>query len=1276
MKRLRRWLPAIVLCSVLGCASGPKGYADFPKGEPVVLAGRQEGPEVDALVSAFYERPFEASPLHSRLAGVLARYPRASRAHEVAAYLAVLEGDSASAIEHFISAASDLDSELTALYLWELDLLTRTATEDSRIQLLLEALVRQHPSGDVRARAHSALASLSRMRVDLEAAGRHTAELGYLPAWQLIGPFDNDQGKGFLTSYPPETKLALAEEYAGKLLPVRWRAAGTDPMGKVPLDDLLAPREFALGYLATFVGSDAEGPAELRLSVGDAVQVWWNDAQVASEETLRDGAPDNVVVPVSMRRGWNKLLIKSCVREGSWSVAARVAQVGGAPWPGLQSRAEPQTYTPAPAPAKVAATEFLPRAVTQLASPARREFLSSRFARATGRRKEIQPPLERLAKLSPENALGRYHLALAYWDNDELGKAIDGLNAGVARHPELAGFLLKRARYYRQKKLWDQALADVRKATLGANPSQPLARQRDSSFELSWVYAGRDFDIDQCRELAALSADLPDLAWARMELAQCQDELGYTTLAEAELRAALALEPGDFTANQRLIGLLSRRLDFAGALELNAVLLRLDPFALGWQMQRANIERRRGERQAARAGYERVRAQSPDWSPPYERLADLAYEDGRTAEALALYEQARARNPRSSELIERLAFLEPEERGLADALVPTEERIEAAVSGAPKVQALPGSSATVLLDHVVVDIGNDGSAKRIVTRVTRAENQESADQLTRVELPRSGTRKVLSARAQSPKGERQEASSIEDTTVRFRKIEPGSIVVLQYVHYQPPGAFLPNQFADSRYFQGLRDQFEQVTWVLVHGKERKLEIATRGGVKEVVSEQGDKVVHTFSAEHVPPLLDEPYMPPAADVLSQVWVTTLTTWDEYVRWERALLVDAFRTSPELEALATRLTQGAATPRAKLDQLYHFVAKDIRYQQEYETTIAGVRPHTAPVTLERGYGDCKDKAVLLIQLAKLVGLDVQFAVLRTTNAGQVQRTIPNQQFNHAIVYVPPQPGIEAGFFMDPTTDGLDMGNLRADDQGALALVIEREATGHRFIPIAYQGPELEYYHHWLRIQIASPTEAKATDAITFRGTSASSLRRSLRNREAADKMLQSFASSLFTGAVLKRREAGNFENLWQPVELELELDVSGAIQRQADTWRLPLPGWLPDSGASTLATRHTPVRFGPPISTSFRTEAELPAGYRVVQAPEPFEVEHPCFGARRKTQVEGRTVKVNVEYTRRCTGIAVAEYAEFRQAVLAVQRELRDELEFERDGKKKAAVVSQQ
>jgi transglutaminase-like putative cysteine protease len=1268
---------------LFACTPALKTFAEYPAPEPARLEHGQTGPEVEALLTAFYERPFAPQPLRAELAGVLSKYPHASRAHEVAGYLAMLDADAAGAVDHFIAAASDLDSGLTGLYLWELGQWSRSASEDSRVQSLLERLIELHPSADVRDRARAELASLLETRFQLDAARALTAQLGYLSDWNLIGPFDNDQGKGFLTSYPPESSLALQQQYDGKLLPVRWHRVQADPTGAVALDDLVAPKEFALSYLATFVGADSAGPAELRLSVGEAAQVWWNDALVASEETLEDAAPDNLVIPVQLARGWNKLLIKSCVRRSAWSVRARVTQPGGSAWPGLHSSSAPQPYVPAAGSLKPDAIAFLPPAVTQLPSSGRREFLSSRFASATGRSKQVLPPLERFAKTAPGNALASYQIALAYWQNDELGKAIDVLNAGVQRYPELGGFRLKRSRYYRQKKLWDQALADLRAvggpssaapappgATSPGAASTGAASRRDATLELAQLHGARGFTLDQCRELAALAASAPDLVPARLDLAQCRDDLGYTASAETELRAALALEPGNLLANQRLINLLTRQLDFSGALVLNARVRRLDPYSIGWQLQRANLERRRGQRAAARAAYEDLRAQDPDLALSYEKLADLSYEDGKSGEATALYEQALARNPSSSDLAERVAFLKPADQAAAD-LLPTEEQIDAAVRGSSAVQALPGSYTVLLLDHELVEIENDGSAKRTITRVSRAENQQGVDRLTRVSLPGSGSRKVLRAYALSPQGERQEASSIQETAVRFRKLEPGSITVLQYLHYQPSGAFLPNHFADTHYFQSPRDQLENVSWVLVHGKDRQLEVATRGDVKETRGERGQHVVRTFSASHVAPLIDEPLMPPAGDLLQQVSVTTLGTWDEYWRWEKALLSDAFRTSPELESLAARLTQGAATPREKLDQLFHAVMKDIRYQQEYESTIAGVRPHTAPVVLERGYGDCKDKAVLLIQLGKLAGLKLEFALLRTTNVGQVQREIPNQQFNHAIVYVHEQPGIENAFFLDPTTDALDMGNLRGDDQGALALVMDSEGTNYRFIPIPYQPAELEFETHELRVAIKSPSEASAVDKITLRGSDASELRQLLRNPEVANKALQSLSSALFTGATLQKRTSEHSEDVWHPLQVELQLDIASAIQNQNETWRLPVPALLPGVRASTLANRHTPVRFGPYTSSSVQTEAELPEGYRVVQAPAPFEVEHACFSAKRSTQVEGRRVRVRFDYTRRCPGIAVDEYAAFRKAALEVQRELRDEIVFAREPAKKGA-----
>src|SRR6185437_5167889 len=212
---------------------------------------------------------------------------------------------------------------------------------------------------------------------------------------------------------------------------------------------------------------------------------------------------------------------------------------------------------------------------------------------------------------------------------------------------------------------------------------------------------------------------------------------------------------------------------------------------------------------------------------------------------------------------------------------------------------------------------------------------------------------------------------------------------------------------------------------------------------------------------------------------------LSSWDAYARWEAALLSEAFTSSPELDALAKKLTAGASTPREKLDRLAAYVAQEIRYQQEYEDTIAGVKPHSAGVVLERGYGDCKDKAVLMIRLAKAVGVDLRFAVLRTTPFGKVWKQIPNQQFNHAIVYAPKQPGIDEGFFIDTTTNGLDIGNVRTDDQGALSLVIEPESGRWQFVPIPYQSADIEYVKHDLKVDLSDPDKAVGHDHFEARG-----------------------------------------------------------------------------------------------------------------------------------------------------------------------------------------------
>ncbi|MCU1277294.1 MAG: Transglutaminase-like enzyme, partial [bacterium] len=872
----------------------------------------------------------------------------------------------------------------------------------------------------------------------------------------------------------------------------------------------------------------------------------------------------------------------------------------------------------------------------------RRRFLESRRRARAGQDRAALSAIEPLLADAPRNLLGMYFGALTFWDNDELGRTIDLLNAGVAATDGAAtAFLIKRARYYNGKQLYEKALTDLRAAVARGSWT------RSAQLELAMLYAQRGWHEDRRAALDTLLAASPDLSSALQQRAACADALGFDRDIARFNDRLLAIHPGDRGALERKLDLAWRRLDWTAAAHTLATLRRLDPDVAEHLVTDGDLARRLGDRARAKRDFEAAARMVPEWPRPWERLANLAYESGRRDEALAAWKAQHERDPNNTAAAQRIEFLQPTRLGAIDRFVPDEAAIERALAKKPK--KAPGSQSALLLDHEVTEVHTDGSAQLVATTVQVAFTDQGRDALTHRRLPTSGTLKVLHAYSINDKGERQEASSIRGGEVRFRNLQVGSKVVLQYVSYQPPAHFLPNAFASQWFFQSVNEQHEESRWVLLVPEGRPLHVQVIGGVAHDETRENGFVIHTFSTKDVAPLVQEANMPPAWDLLASVSVSTVDDWDDYVRWERALLSDAFRSNDKLDAIVDKQIAGAKSPREKLDRLFHWATQEVRYQQDYETTIAGVRPHAASAVIERGYGDCKDKAVLLIQMARRAGLKLRFAILRTMGAGKMRRDVPDQQFNHAIVYVPQQTGIDAPFFLDPTSDGLDMGNLRGDDQGATSLVMDPDSGRWEFVEIPYQAPDLQFDRHKIRIDVKSPTEAVASDEVTLRGMVAMGVRHLLRNEGLAKKMYEALSSMLFPGTTLRNARVAPKEDTWEPVTLALDIDVSSSMQPEDDAWRMRLPGQFELSRVMDLKTRETPLRLGPMSVSRYDVEATLPEGYKIVHAPKDYSVEHACFDLKRHSTVEARRLTVQIDYRRKCAEVGVRDYDEFRAAV---------------------------
>ena len=1067
---------------------------------------------------------------------------------------------------------------------------------------------------------------------------KHAAEpLGMVHDLLIVGPFENEEGKGFATQYPPEQGIDLNAEMPGKLRPVRWRkVSDTERDGVVSPGEFVSPSQQVVAYLVTWVHADADTLAQLRFTSGAPVAAWLNDAPLVSDPHVRSGAVDNVIGQGTLHAGWNKLLVKSAVRKERWYVGMRFTDAHGQALSGLTYSHEPQ-QTPKGAP--------LPPPTVDAPTTLAGRFLAAREASLSGHAAAAGQHFSALQAEHPTATMIRFYAAGAAYADDKVERALGLLTEGIEHQPKpFAGFSLARARIYEHKDLKDQAQRDI-EAALAAQPGA-----RMGYLQLSHLLHARGWQNDREARLRVALARWPDADVLLEDLASTREELGFRADGVALRKQVVAMLPGHVFDIRVLRDDALRREDFDEAREYATRLVHLAPSNVDDQFMRAEIERLAGNPEGADKILATLQEQQPDSARVLVKRSNLAEARGDKTQAIALLEKARERDPNDAWVTERLDHLHPPE---ADALTPyelTDEALEALLSQPPAPTKDPAAQVEALLEDTVTLVNADGSTKVMRTEVARALNQQGRDALVHFTLAGKAQNRVLKAFAISPDGERTEASSVKPSEVRFRSLEVGSIVVLQYLSYGHRGEGV----ADGQYFQWenfayINWHIDRIRWLVLTDHGRQVAVEAPATVKAETAQAGNWDVRTFTRNDVGAVPAEPNMPPYGDVLPRVRLSTFPGWDNFVSWEKALLLESFPEDPKLDALAKKLTEGAKTPQEKLDRLFRYVAQEIRYQQEYETIIAGWQPHPSAVVLERKYGDCKDKATLLIALARSAGLSLEFTVLGTHALGHPDRKTPFPDFDHAIVYVPKQDGFEKAFFVDPTVDALDLGNLREDDQGSQGLVLDPKTGNWSFVEIPYQASEFQHENHRIDLDIQGPQKATVTDELSLRGSAASMVRVMLRNEHRAQQLYAFVTNHYFPRSTLVHGEAPDHEDFSHPVTLKLQVDASNTLQPEGDHFRFRLPPIFPLAELVSLDKRESAMDLRAPMSQTAELHARVPEGMQLIDPPPETDLKSACFHVKRMVKVAGRELTVHDEFERTCVVVPAGDYAAFRADV---------------------------
>ncbi|WP_158621669.1 DUF3857 domain-containing protein [Corallococcus aberystwythensis] len=256
--------------------------------------------------------------------------------------------------------------------------------------------------------------------------------------------------------------------------------------------------------------------------------------------------------------------------------------------------------------------------------------------------------------------------------------------------------------------------------------------------------------------------------------------------------------------------------------------------------------------------------------------------------------------------------------------------------------------------------------------------------------------------------------------------------------------------------------------------------AILGGEREILLER----------RHVPAVRSEDHVPGWQPVYPWIQLSEYKDWNDVARWASGLFQVPTR-SKAMEQEVRRLAK-EPTPEARFLAALRFVQDEVRYLG-IEMGPNSHQPHPPDEVLQRRFGDCKDKSLLLVVLLKGLGIDAQPALVNTDFTQLLDGWRPTATaFNHAIVHA-----TVAGreLWVDPTST-LERGGLDSYEPPSYgrALIVAPGTTALSVIP----APTLTEPSFFVdETYVAMDRAGTATlDVVTTRtGASANAMRRAL-------------------------------------------------------------------------------------------------------------------------------------------------------------------------------------
>ena len=471
-----------------------------------------------------------------------------------------------------------------------------------------------------------------------------------------------------------------------------------------------------------------------------------------------------------------------------------------------------------------------------------------------------------------------------------------------------------------------------------------------------------------------------------------------------------------------------------------------------------------------------------------------------------------------------------------------------------------------------------------------------------------------------------EYTDVKVEKIRFPEANPGNVVGYEYVRRDRPHVFEDQwvfqhrvPVVTARYDLQLSPGWEFTARWFNHPEQQPQTPAPNEFVWEVNNLPGVEI--------------EPDMPNWRVVIGWIGIKFFPqdpslrakatgSWKDVGLWYEGLETPERVATPEIKQKVAELTAGLTDPMAKARALSEYVQHHIRYMA-VEVGIGGWQPHAAGEVFARQFGDCKDKATLLITMLHEAGIEA-YSVSIDDRRNFIQASFPSVFMNHAILAirlpdtvsdaslyaVVNDPKLGRLLFFDPTNEHVPLGYIPWYLQDNYALVITPD--GGELISLPLLPPATNRLLRVAKFDLTATGDLSGEVQQLEWGGPAAQQRAEFLEQPPSKRaeIFEHFLGGFLNNFVFLGGSLGNLDKENESLSLDYKFSAQGYANPSGDLLILrPDIVGNEDIGLLNLFTQHKarkyPVEFEEAMRQDDVFDITLPPGYALDGLPQPVE-----------------------------------------------------------------------